>query len=84
MAKKVIKVEDKKEDKKNNLDLGKITKTIMENGEAIGKIADGIGDLLDGNASNKTKTNKAKTSKKKSSSDSMSTVIDLAGTLLKK
>lgn len=76
MAKKVVKVEDKK----NNLDLGKITKTIMENGEAIGKIADGIGDLLDGNSSKKT----SKSKKTKKSKSDMSTVIDLAGTLLKK
>ncbi len=73
MAKKVVKVEDKK----NGLDLGKITKTIMENGEAIEKIADGIGDLIDGKSSKKKKTKKTK-------SDSMSKVIDLAGTLLKK
>ena len=73
MVKKVVKVEDKK----NGLDLGKITKTIMENGEAIEKIADGIGDLIDGKSSKKKKTKKTK-------SDSMSKVIDLAGTLLKK
>lgn len=73
MTKKVVKVEDKK----NGLDLGKITKTIMENGEAIEKIADGIGDLIDGKSSKKKKTKKTK-------SDSMSKVIDLAGTLLKK
>lgn len=73
MAKKIIKVEEKK----SSLDLGKITKTIMENEEAIGKIADGIGDLIDGKSSKKKKT-------KKSNSNSMSKVIDIAGTILKK
>lgn len=73
MAKKIIKVEEKK----SGIDLGKITKTIMENEEAIGKIADGIGDLIDGKSSKKKKT-------KKSNSNSMSKVIDIAGTILKK
>lgn len=73
MAKKIVKVEDKK----SGLDLGKVTKSIMENKEAIGKIADGIGDLIDGKSSNGKKS-------KKSKSDSMSKVIDLAGTILKK
>lgn len=80
MAKKVVKVEDKK----GGLDIekiGKLTKTIMENGEAIEKIADGIGDLIDAKSS-KTKTSKNK--KKAKKTDSMSKVIDLAGTLLKK
>lgn len=73
MAKKIVKVEDKK----SGLDLGKVTKSIMENKEAIGKIADGIGDLIDGKPSKSKKS-------KKSKSDSMSSVIDLAGSLLKK
>lgn len=73
MAKKIVKVEDKK----SGLDLGKVTKSIMENKEAIGKIADGIGDLIDGKSSKSKKS-------KKNKSDSLSTVIDLAGTILKK
>ena len=73
MAKKIVKVEDKK----SGLDLGKVTKSIMENKEAIGKIADGIGDVIDGKPSKSKKS-------KKSKSDSMSSVIDLAGSLLKK
>ena len=73
MAKNIIKVEDKK----SGLDLGKVTKSIMENKEAIGKIADGIGDLIDGKSSKSKKS-------KKSKSNSMSKVIDIAGTILKK
>lgn len=73
MAKKIVKVEDKKD----SLDLGKVTKSIMENKEAIGKIADGIGDLIDGKSSKSKKSKKGK-------NDSISTVIDLAGTILKK
>ena len=73
MAKNVVKVEDKK----SGLDLGKVTKSIMENKDAIEKIADGIGDLIDG------KSSKGKKSKK-SKNDSMSKVLDLAGTILKK
>ena len=73
MAKKIVKVEDKK----SGLDLGKVTKSIMENKEAIGKIADGIGELIDGKSSKSKKS-------KKDKSDSMSKVIDLAGSILKK
>ena len=73
MAKKIVKVDDKK----SGLDLGKFNISIMENKEAIGKIADGIGDLIDGKSSKSKKT-------KKNKSDSLSTVIDLAGTILKK
>lgn len=73
MAKKIVKVEDKK----SGLDLGKVTKSIMENKEAIGKIADGIGELIDGKPSKSKKS-------KKDKSDSMSKVIDLAGSILKK
>ena len=49
----------------------------MENKEAIGKIADGIGELIDGKPSKSKKSKKGK-------NDSISTVIDLAGTILKK
>lgn len=73
MAKKIVKVDDKK----SGLDLGKVTKSIMENKDAIEKIADGIGDLIDGKPSKSKKS-------KKNKSDSLSTVIDLAGTILKK
>ena len=72
MAKKIVKVEDKK----SSLDLGKVTKSIMENKDAIEKIADGIGDLIDG------KSSKSKKSKKNKSD--VSKVIDLAGSFLKK
>lgn len=80
MAKKIVEVEDKK----SNLDLGKITKSIMENKEALGKIADGIGDLIDGKPSKKTSKKTIKKTSKKNETDSMSTVIDIASTLLKK
>ncbi len=70
MTKKIIKAENKK----NGLDINKITKSIIENEEAISKIADGITDLIDGKPSKK----------KKNKSNSMSKVIDLAGTILKK
>lgn len=72
MAKKIVKVDDKK----SGLDLGKVTKSIMENKDAIEKIADGIGDLIDG------KSSKSKKSKKNKSD--VSKVIDLAGSFLKK
>ena len=77
MAKKIVKVEDKK----SSLDLGKVTKSILENKDAIEKIADGIGDLIGGESSKKSsKSKKSKNSK----SDSMSKVIDIAGAILKK
>ena len=79
MAKKIVKVEDKK----SSLDLGKVTKSILENKEAIGKIADGIGDLIGGESSKKASKSKNKKSKN-SKSDSMSKVIDIAGAILKK
>lgn len=89
MAKKVVRVEDtketKKEAKKSSLDIGKITELISENGEAIGKITEGISELMD-NKNNKKSSKKTKTTKTKKSSsskDSLSTVIDIAGTILK-
>ena len=92
MAKKIIKVEDTKTSNKSSLDLGKITKTLMENGEAIGKIAEWVTDII--NSQNQKTTSKKTTKKtvsakksvtKKASSnkDSFSTVIDIAETILK-
>lgn len=90
MAKKIIKVEDTKKESKSSLDLGKITKTIMENGDAIGKIAEGALELLnsqkesDKAASKKTSTKKTSSSKKaETKKDSLGTVIDIAETILK-
>ncbi len=84
MAKKIVRVEDKKETKKSSLDIGKITELISENGEAIGKITEGITELMDNKNSKAKKTSKkAKTKKSNSNKDSLSTVIDIAGTILK-
>lgn len=88
MAKKIIKVEDTKTSNKSSLDLGKITKTLMENGEAIGKIAEGVTDIINSQnqktTSKKTSSAKKSTTKKASSNkDSFSTVIDIAETILK-
>ena len=84
MAKKVVKVEETKEAKKSSLDIGKITELISENGEAIGKITEGITELMDNKDSKKKKSSKTtKTKKSSSSKDSLSTVIDIAGAILK-
>lgn len=88
MAKKIIKVEDTKKNKKSSLDLGQITKTLMENGDSIGKIAEGVTEII--NSSNNKKSSKGTTkqtsTKKKStkkSNDSLSSVIDIAETIFK-
>lgn len=90
MAKKIVKVEDTKASN-SKLDLGKLAKTIMENGEAIEKITDGIGEIINNqNGSKKTSkstkktTTKKKPSTKSSNTDSLSKVIDIAEVLLKK
>ena len=93
MAKKIIKVEDTKKESKSSIDLGKITKTIMENGDAIGKIAEGALELLNSQKESETVSSKKastkKTSSKKSTKrtetkkDSLGTVIDIAETILK-
>ena len=82
MAKKIVKVEDTKAAKKSSLDIGKITELISENGEAIGKITEGITELID-NKDSKSKKSSKKTKKSSSNKDSLSTVIDIAGTILK-
>ena len=86
MAKKIVKVEDKKETKNNSsLDLGKLASVIMENQDAVGKIVDGIEDIVT-NEKNKSnaKTSKKTSTKKSKETDSLSTVIDIAGTIFKK
>ena len=88
MAKKIIKVEDTKKESKSSLDLGKITKTIMENGDAIGKIAEGALELLNSQKESEKVTSKKTTSKKstkkaETKKDSLGTVIDIAETILK-
>ena len=84
MAKKIIKVQDTK-DSKSSLDLGKITKTLMENGDAIGKIAEGVTELINSSDSKKTDTKKATSKKKttKKSDKSLSSVFDIAETIFK-
>ena len=89
MAKKIIKVEDTKKESKSSLDLGKITKTIMENGDAIGKIAEGALELINSQkesektTSKKTKKTSSATKKTETKKDSLGTVIDIAETILK-
>ena len=89
MAKKIIKVEDTK---KSKVDLNKINDDIIDNKDTIAKIVDFAGDLLDGddvkkktNSSTKKSSGKSNTKKKKKTSNSndLSTVIDIAGKLLK-
>ncbi len=84
MAKKIVKVEDKKETKKN-LDLGALAAVVMENKEAVGKIVDGIGDLMN-TENKKTNTKNKKTTKKtvkKESKSDLENIIDIAGKILK-
>ena len=76
MTKKIIKVEDKKQSK-SKLNINKITKTIIENGEAIEKITDGINEIVNGKSTKKSK-------KSKKNSSSISKMIDIAGTFLNK
>ena len=90
MAKKIVKVEDKK---KAKIDLDKLKDVIVENKDTIAKIVDIAGDFLDDDNDTKKKSNKStkkttsksikkKASKSTSSSD-LSTMIDIAGKLLK-
>jgi len=83
MAKKIVKVEDKKETKNNSsLDLGKLASVIIENQDAVGKIVDGIEDIVT-NEKNKSSahTTKKKSNITKKDTDSLSKVIDIAGTI---
>ena len=87
MAKKIVKVEDTK---KSKIDLDKIKDVIIDNKETIAKIVDIAGDFLDDDDNVKKtakkgtskKTVKKKSSKKTDASD-LSTMIDIAGKLLK-
>ena len=88
MTKKIIKVEDKPQQKKN-IDINKIKDVIVENKDTIEKIVDIAGDLLTKEEKKTTKkqtTKKTKTNKTKSKSKSndISKVLDLASSLLKK
>ncbi len=87
MTKKIVKVEDSKNN--NKIDLNKIKDVIIDNRETIAKIVDIAGDLLDNDKSSKkstSKTNKKKSSNKKTTkkkSSDLDTVIDLASKFLK-
>ncbi len=85
MAKKIVKVEDKKNNTK--IDLVKIKDVIVENKDTIEKIVDIAGDLLNDNKKTKKSTKKTTSKSKKTSkskSNDLSKVIDIAGALLKK
>ena len=84
MTKKIVEVKDTKKSK-GKIDLAKIKEFADENPELVEIAKDKIIDLLDGDddkATKKKKTTKKNTKKKSSSSD-LSTVIDIAGKLLK-
>ena len=89
---KIVEVKEEKKAKqtnKNKIDLGKIKKVIDDNPEAVKKIKDGVTDIIASNilgskSSSKTTKSTKSTAKKSSSSDSLSKVMDLAGTFLKK
>ena len=84
MTKKIVEVKDTKK-AKGKIDLAKIKEFADENPELVEIAKDKIIDLLDGDddkATKKKKTTKKNTKKKSSSSD-LSTVIDIAGKLLK-
>ncbi len=93
--KKIIKASDlkktaKKSESKGKIDLSKIKDIIDDNPEAVKKIKDGVTDIIKNNVlgSSSKKTTSKKTTKKSSSktsnSDSLSKVMDLASTFLKK
>ncbi|MBR2833928.1 MAG: hypothetical protein IKE75_05890 [Bacilli bacterium] len=84
MAKKIVKVQDKKETKKN-LDLGSLATVVMENKDAVGKIVDGIGDIIDTQNKKNTKTTKKSSNKKsqKKSKSNLNDIMDLADKILK-
>ena len=92
MAKTIVKVEDKKN---NKLDLNQIKDAIVENKDTIKKVVDIAADFLDDDdkkkktstkksskATTKKATTKSKATEKSSKSD-LSTMIDLAGKFLK-
>ena len=84
MAKKIVKVEDKKQNKKN-IDLGSLASVVMENKDAVGKIVDGIEDIISSQNKKNTKSTKKTTKKtsKKESKSSLNDIIDFADKILK-
>ena len=88
MAKLVEVKEEKKTKKRTKINLNKVKKLIDDNPEAVQKIKEGVTDIITskviGNATKKTTKKTTKKSSSKNSSDSLSKVMDLAGTLFKK
>lgn len=84
MAKKIVDVKDAKKGKRK-IDVEKIKDFVDDNPELVEIAKDKIIDLLDGDDDKKSKTKKStkKTKSKKSTSSDLSTVIDIAGKLLK-
>ena len=73
--------------KGNKIDLGKIKKIIDDNPEAVRKIKEGVTDIITKKVVKKATTGSKKkttSTKKSSSNDSLSKMMDLAGTFLKK
>ncbi len=78
-----------KSSSKSKIDLSKIKKIIDDNPEAVNKIKEGVTDIITSKVLGKTTSKKStkkstKGSKKTNNNDSLSKVIDLAGTFLKK
>ena len=75
-----------KKTSKSKIDVSKIKKMIDDNPEAVNKIKSGVTEIIASNVLGKStskKTTKKKTSKS-SDSDSLSKMMDLAGTFLGK
>ena len=90
-AKKTSTPAKKTTSSKSKIDLSGIKKIIDDNPEAVRKIKEGVTDIVVKNVLNKKTTTKKTTAKKSasknsksSSSDSLSKVLDLAGSFLKK
>ena len=71
---------------KSKLDLGKLKNIIDDNPEAVRKIKEGVTEIITKKVVSKKLSGSSKktTTKKSSSSDSLSKMMDLAGTFLKK
>ena len=88
--KKIVKASDLKKTNsktstssgKPKIDLGKIKDIIDDNPEAFEKIKEGVTEIITSKVTGKKSTKTTKSSKS-SSSDSLSKVIDIAGSLFK-
>ena len=84
MAKKIVKVEEtKKEKKKSNIDLKKIGTIIVENKDTIDRVIDLVGDKLNTKSTKTSKGTKKSSKTKIKSKKSSSSALDLLGNLLK-